>query len=109
MKKLFAGVALASVALVGCASNQLNDKQVVMVEGQPQEVQIKALRSFQVEIAPRKAVCELTNTAGEKVQAECLQYRRPFDRNFNTLAVTSKASTMSQASAMYLILNKIVC
>lgn len=38
MKKLFAGVALASVALVGCASNQLDDKQVVMVEGQAQEV-----------------------------------------------------------------------
>lgn len=84
MKKLFAGVA-ASVALVGCASNQLDDKQVVMVEGQAQEVQVQALRSFQVEIAPRKAVCELTNT-GEKVQAECLQYRRTFDRNFNTLS-----------------------
>ena len=86
MKKLFAGVALASVALVGCASNQLDDKQVVMVEGQAQEVQVQALRSFQVEIALRKAVCELTNTAGEKVQAECLQYRRTFDRNFNTLS-----------------------
>ena len=29
---------------------------------------------------------ELTNNLGETVQAECLQYRRTFDRNFNVLS-----------------------
>lgn len=86
MKKLLATTVLASVALAGCASKPLNDTQAVMVEGKLQEVQVQDLRSFQVEIAPRKAVCELTNTAGETVQAECLQYRRTFDRNYNVLS-----------------------
>lgn len=86
MKKLFAGVALASLALAGCASTQLDDKRVMMVEGEVKQVQVQELRSFQVEIAPRKAVCELTNNLGQKVQAECLQYRRTFDRNFNVLS-----------------------
>ncbi|OOS07738.1 protein of unknown function [Moraxella cuniculi DSM 21768] len=86
MKKLLATAVLASVALAGCASKPLNDTQAVMVEGKLQEVQVQDLRSFQVEIAPRKAVCELTNTAGETVQAECLQYRRTFDRNYNVLS-----------------------
>ena len=31
-------------------------------------------------------MCELTNNLGETVQAECLQYRRTFDRNFNVLS-----------------------
>ena len=86
MKKLFAGVALASVALAGCASKQLDDKRLMIVEGEVKQVQVQDLRSFQVEIAPRKAVCELTNNLGETVQAECLQYRRTFDRNFNVLS-----------------------
>ena len=86
MKKLFAGVALASVALAGCASKQLDDKRLMIVEGEVKQVQVQDLRSFQVEIAPRKAVCELTNSLGETVQAECLQYRRTFDRNFNVLS-----------------------
>ena len=86
MKKLFAGVALASVALAGCASKQLDDKRLMIVEGEVKQVQVQDLRSFQVEIAPRKAVCELTKNLGETVQAECLQYRRTFDRNFNVLS-----------------------
>ena len=54
-------MALASVALAGCASKQLDDKRLMIVEGEVKQVQVQDLRSFQVEIAPRKAVCELTN------------------------------------------------
>ena len=41
MKKLFAGVALASVALAGCASKQLDDKRLMIVEGEVKQVQVQ--------------------------------------------------------------------
>ncbi|MDO4426692.1 MAG: DUF4377 domain-containing protein [Moraxella sp.] len=86
MKK-FALMALAgSLVLAGCSSMPLDDKRTMVIEGEKVEVQIQNIRSFEVEIAPRKAVCQITDTLGNKVDSECLQYRRTFERNFNTLS-----------------------
>ena len=83
MKKFAIALTAAAIALTGCASNNLNDTRVMTLEGQTKEVKIIDIPSFQVEIAPRKAVCELTSTTDTKVAGECLQYRRTIDRNFN--------------------------
>ena len=58
----------------------------MVVEGETVKVKVQNIKSFQVEIAPRKAVCQIKDTAGNVLDAECLQYRRTFDRNFNTLS-----------------------
>lgn len=86
MKKIAVALTVVAVALTGCASKDLNDTRVMTIEGQTKEVKIINIPSFQVEIAPRKAVCELTSTEGTKVTSECLQYRRTIDRNFNVLS-----------------------
>ncbi|UNU73498.1 DUF4377 domain-containing protein [Moraxella nasovis] len=85
MKKLTVAAIAGAIALTGCATN-LKDTRNVIVEGEVKEVKIQNISSFEVEIAPRKAVCDVTNTAGVNTQVECLQYRRPFDRNFNVLS-----------------------
>ena len=86
MKKFAIALTAAAIALTGCASNNLNDTRVMTLEGQTKEVKIIDIPSFQVEIAPRKAVCELTSTTDTKVAGECLQYSRTIDRNFNVLS-----------------------
>lgn len=86
MKKLAIALTVGVVALTGCASNKLNDTRVMTVEGETKEVKVINIPSFQVEIAPRKAICDLPTTTGEKVSGECLQYRRTIDRNFNVLS-----------------------
>lgn len=85
MKKLTLAALVSSLVLAGCASTPVNDTKVMVVEGEAVNVQVQNIRSFEVEIAPRKAVCQLTDVAGNLVDSECLQYRRTFDRNFNIL------------------------
>lgn len=84
MKVVLAGLALA-LALTGCASKNVDNTKVMTLEGETVAVKLKNISSFQVEIAPRKAVCQIKDSAGNPFDSECLQYRRTTDRNFNNL------------------------
>lgn len=86
MKKFVLMALAGSLVLAGCASTPLDDKRTMVVEGKKMEVQVQNIRSFEVEIAPRKAVCQIADITGKPVESECLQYRRTYERNFNTLA-----------------------
>ncbi len=83
MKKLAIAAFAATFALAGCATTDLVNERELVVEGQAQSVKVVNIPSLKVEIAPRKAICSVTNTAGEVVQAECLQFRQTFQRNYN--------------------------
>ncbi|WP_227429573.1 DUF4377 domain-containing protein [Psychrobacter sp. I-STPA6b] len=85
MKKFAIASLLASLALAGCSTTQLDNERQLVVDGEPTVVKVVNIPSFKVEIAPRKAVCEVPTTEGNVVESECLQYRQPFQKNFNTL------------------------
>lgn len=85
MKKLALAALLTTFALSGCATQKLADEKVLVVEGQPMKVKVVNIPSFKVEIAPRKAICEMVDTTGNKVEEQCIQYRQAHQKNFNTL------------------------
>lgn len=86
MSKL-AYIALASIiALTGCNTTQIANERTMIVEGEKVNVRIQNINSFEVEIAPRKAICPITTSTGDTIDGECLQYRRTFEKNFNTLS-----------------------
>ena len=85
MKKLAIAAVLASMTLAGCSSMGLDDQRALIVDGEPQVVKVVNIPSFQVEVDPRKAVCQVPATDGSVTEAECLQYRQPFQKNYNTL------------------------
>ena len=85
MKKLAIAAVLASMSLAGCSSMGLDNQRALVVDGEPQVVKVVNIPSFQVEIDPRKAVCQVPATDGSVTESECLQYRQPFQKNFNTL------------------------
>ena len=85
MKKLALAALATTLVLSGCSTMGLDRERTMVVEGQPMNVKVVNIKSFKVEVAPRKAVCDLTDTAGNKVQGECLQYRQTYQKNFNTL------------------------
>lgn len=85
MKKLAIAANLTSMTLAGCSSMKLNDERALIVDGEPQVVKVVNIPSFEVEIAPRKAVCQVPTTDGGVADSECLQYRQTFQKNFNTL------------------------
>lgn len=85
MKKLALAALMASFALTGCATNDLTNEKVMVVEGQPMKVKVVNIPSFKLEIDPRKAVCQVPNTAGDLVEAECIQYRQAHQKNFSTM------------------------
>ncbi|AWY20309.1 DUF4377 domain-containing protein [Moraxella bovis] len=86
MKKIIALSSIIALTLTGCASTQLDDTRVKTVEGEVKAVKVVNIPSFDIEIAPRKATCQLTDTAGNAVASECLQYRRTHERNYNVLS-----------------------
>lgn len=85
MKKIMLASLFSILTLTACNSS-IKDHRPMVVEGERVNVQVQNIRSFEVEIAPRKAICQVTNSAGIKVDAECLQYRRTFDKNFNAVS-----------------------
>lgn len=85
MKKLAIAAFTATFALAGCSTMGLDDERTMVVEGQKLNVKVVNIPSFKVEIAPRKALCERVNTAGNTVETECLQYRQSYQKNYNTL------------------------
>lgn len=85
MKKLALAVLMTTFALSGCSTMSMDDERTMVVEGQPMNVKVVNIPSFEVEIAPRKAVCDLTATDGSMVESQCLQYRQTYQKNYTTL------------------------
>lgn len=83
--KAMLSAAVMALALTGCASKTVDNTKVMTLEGETVAVKVKDISSFQVEIAPRKAVCQIKDSKGNSFDGECLQYRRTTDRNFNNL------------------------
>lgn len=86
MKKLALAALMTTFALSGCSTMDLIKERTMVVEGQAVNVEVVNIPSFEVEIDPRKAVCDLTDTAGNMVQSECIQYRQLHQKNYNTLS-----------------------
>ena len=85
MKKLAIAALMTTFVLSGCSTMGMNDERTMVVDGQPMNVKVVNIPSFEVEIAPRKAVCEFMTSAGNKIESECLQYRQTYQKNYNTL------------------------
>ncbi len=85
MKKLALAALMTTFALAGCSTMNLDDERTMVVEGQPVTVKVVNIPSFEVEIAPRKAICEFMDANGSKIESECLQYRQTHQKNYNTL------------------------
>ena len=85
MKKLAIAAMMTTFALAGCSTMDMNDERTMVVDGQPMSVKVVNIPSFEVEIAPRKAVCEYTTMTGVKTESECIQYRQTYQKNYNTL------------------------
>ncbi|GAA0319073.1 DUF4377 domain-containing protein [Psychrobacter aestuarii] len=85
MKKLAVAALMTTFALAGCSTMDMNNERTMVVDGQPMSVKVVNIPSFEVEIAPRKAVCEYTTAMGVKTESECLQYRQTYQKNYNTL------------------------
>ncbi|TXD97892.1 DUF4377 domain-containing protein [Psychrobacter frigidicola] len=85
MKKLAIAALMTTFAVSGCSTMKLADERAMVVEGEAVSVKVVNIPSFKVEIAPRKAICELPNTSGTVVETECLQYRQTYQKNYNTL------------------------
>ena len=76
---------MTTFALTGCSTMDMDNERTMVVEGQPMNVKVVNIPSFEVEIAPRKAVCDLTATDGTMVESQCLQYRQTYQKNYTTL------------------------
>lgn len=85
MKVLAIAALMTTVAMAGCSTMSLNDERAMVVEGEAVSVKVVNIPSFKVEIAPRKAICEVADTSGTVVEAQCLQYRQIYQKNYNTL------------------------
>ena len=85
MKKLAIAALASTFVLAGCSTMSLDDERAMVVDGQPVNVKVVNISSFEVEVAPRKAICEYTANDGNRVEAECLQYRQTYQKNYNTL------------------------
>ena len=85
MKKLALAVLMTTFALSGCSTMSMDNERTMVVEGQPMNVKVVNIPSFEVEVAPRKAVCDLTATDGSMVESQCLQYRQTYQKNYTTL------------------------
>lgn len=84
MKTLAIAALTASLALAGCASTQLDDQRTLVVEGQAMDVKVVNIPSMKVEIAPSKAVCDMTTATGQVIKSECLQFRQTHQKNFTS-------------------------
>ncbi|MBE0407846.1 DUF4377 domain-containing protein [Psychrobacter sp. AOP22-C1-22] len=85
MKKLALAALMTTFALSGCSTMGMDNERTMVVEGQPMNVKVVNIPSFKVEVAPRKAVCDLTASDGNKIESQCLQYRQAGQRNFTSL------------------------
>ncbi|UYZ79881.1 DUF4377 domain-containing protein [Moraxella bovis] len=108
MKKIIALSSIIALTLTGCASTQLDDTRVKTVEGEVKAVKVVNIPSFDIEIAPRKATCQLTDTAGNAVASECLQYRRTHERNYNVLSGNIEGFSFEEGNRYVLNISQII-
>lgn len=85
MKKLAIAALMTTFVLSGCSTMGMSDERTMVVEGQPMNVKVVNIPSFKIEIAPLKAVCELPDARGNKIESECLQYRQTYQKNYTPL------------------------
>lgn len=85
MKKLAIAALATTFVLAGCSTMGLSDERAMVVEGEAVNVKVVNISSFEVEIAPRKAVCNVMASNGSVIESECLQYRQTYQKNYNTL------------------------
>ncbi|WP_201539202.1 DUF4377 domain-containing protein [Psychrobacter sp. 1044] len=85
MKKLVLAAVMTAFALSGCSTMGMDNERTMVVDGQPMNVKVVNIPSFKIEVAPLKAVCELSTAEGTKVEAECLQYRQTYQKNYTPL------------------------
>ena len=85
MKKLALAAMMGTFILSGCSTMATDDTRTMVVEGEPAVVKVINIPSFKIEIAPRKAVCELQASNGSMIESECLQYRQTYQKNYTTL------------------------
>ena len=85
MKKLALAALATTFVLAGCSTMGLSDERAMVVEGEAVNVKVVNISSFDVEIAPRKAVCNVMASNGSMIESECLQYRQTYQKNYNTL------------------------
>lgn len=84
MKKLAMAALIGTFALVGCSTTDLVNERNLVVEGEAKTVKVVNIPNLKIELAPNKAVCEVVDSSGKTVTAECLQYRQTFQKNYNT-------------------------
>ena len=85
MKKLAIAALMTTFVLLGCSTMGMNDERTMVVEGEAMNVKVVNIPSFKIEIAPLKAVCELPDANGNKIESECLQYRQTYQKNYTPL------------------------
>ena len=85
MKKLAIAALASTFVLAGCSTMSLDNERTMVVEGESVNVKVVNIPSFEIEVAPLKAVCELSTAEGTKVEAECLQYRQTYQKNYTPL------------------------
>ena len=85
MKKLAIAALMTTFVLSGCSTMGMNDERTMVVEGEAMNVKVVNIPSFKIEIAPLKAVCELPDANGNKIESECLQYRQAYQKNYTPL------------------------
>ena len=85
MRKLAIAALMTTFVLSGCSTMGMNDERTMVVEGEAMNVKVVNIPSFKIEIAPLKAVCELPDANGNKIESECLQYRQTYQKNYTPL------------------------
>ena len=85
MKKLAIAALMTTFVLSGCSTMGMNNERTMVVEGEAMNVKVVNIPSFKIEIAPLKAVCELPDANGNKIESECLQYRQTYQKNYTPL------------------------
>ena len=85
MKKLAISALMTTFVLSCCSTMGMNDERTMVVEGEAMNVKVVNIPSFKIEIAPLKAVCELPDANGNKIESECLQYRQTYQKNYTPL------------------------
>lgn len=83
MKKLAITALMTTFAVAGCSTTDLVDERNLIIEGEAKTVKVVNIPNLKVEIAPRKAVCEVKDSSGNMVAAECLQFRQTYQKNYN--------------------------
>lgn len=100
MKKLVLPVlAVSTIALAACQTNpEANTTATIAKNGEVQDVKLKAIDSFKIELSPRKALCDSVNGG----QIECLQYRVRHQKNFNPLKTPIEGFSFEEGNAYIL-------